>query len=164
MGILYLNFLNRPDSALFYFKKALDYSPEYPEALLNAGHSELALKNPVQAEQYFERLIAIDSLNAEVYLGLAEISAYKNNLSKAINYAIKSGQLDTLSDKPCIQTGNYYLLQKDTVNAVNFWEQAILRNPNNPNLLYGLSRYYFQTKNIEKSKKYETLYQRYHVE
>gem|GEM_PF-982357 len=161
IGTIYLHILNRTDSALVNFKRAVEIKPDYTEALYNCGISFINLKKTDSALFYINKAISSDSSFADSWLRLSDIYISTGDSLKAFSSAEQALKLDTVTDKPLITLGNLNLLKKDTTTAVKWWEQAISKNPRNPALLYGLSKYFLQKGDIRKSENYSLLYQKY---
>jgi tetratricopeptide (TPR) repeat protein len=160
-GTLYLHVLNMPDSALSCFNKALAVKPDYREALFNISGCLLGLNKRDSAKVILISLLEKHEMFADAWLRLADVYMAENEYENATHAAQRALQGDTVSDRPYISLGNILLLKKDTAGAVGMWEMAIDRNPANPSLLYGLSRYFQQTGNKTKAEKYAELFQRY---
>ncbi|NSW45060.1 MAG: hypothetical protein HPY79_04520 [Bacteroidales bacterium] len=157
LGLVYFTYAQNDSLATYWFKKAICINNNYSEALYNLARVKIKHKKNNEALRLLNKAIIIDSNNIYIMNDLANLYFSLNIKDSAytINNLIKIK--DTNSDIPYINEGNYFLLSGDTVHAVAQWEKAISKNPNNPNLLYGLSRYFKQHQNIEKSLYYERL-------
>lgn len=158
IGTIFLHLKNRPDSAIKYFAKAISYKPEYPEALFNYGMCCMQMNLTDSAISYFNRAISVDKAYSEAWIKLSELHIKKGDTGLAVAEAENALKCDSVSDAPLINLGNICLLQKDTALAVMWWEKAIEKKPQNPKLLYGLSKYFLQTGEKTKSENYNALF------
>lgn len=161
LGTLYLQLESRPDSALKYFKRAIELKPGYTEARYNAATCLLYLYQTDSAKKIILDLLKENENFANGWMRLADIYIAEKDFENAWPAAEKAAEYDTVSDSPYIVMGNILLMKNDTAGAAGFWEKAIARNPRNPKLLYGLSRYYQQTSKAEKAEKYRQLFEKY---
>lgn len=157
IGFIYLSFYNDPKQAIPWFKKALQKKPDYTEANYNLAFSYLKTKDTSNAINYYYNLLKIDSTHIQSLSDIANIRFSQKDTVEAIRLNEHMMKVDSLSDFPYINLGNYALLRSDTAKAVEFWEKAIRKNPNNTKLCYGMSKYFAQHGQIEKSNYYLNL-------
>jgi len=157
-GTLFYHIKNKPDSALKYFRKALAIKPDYIEALYNSGICFNLINMTDSSIVQFEKLLKYKYNYSGAWVKLSEIYREKKDFEKARIMGLNALIYDSLSDVPLINMGNICLLQLDTAKAVEWWEKAIEKNPHNPNLLFGLSRYFKQYENAEKADKYQKMF------
>jgi len=160
LGLIYFTYIHNDSLAIYWFEKAISIKSNYSEALYNLARVKIKHKKNNEALRLLNKALINDSNNIYIMNDLANLyfSLNLKDSAYALNNLIKIK--DANSDIPYINEGNYFLLSGDTVQAVSQWEIAISKNPNNPNLLYGLSRYFKQCKNLEKSLYYEHLLHR----
>lgn len=163
LGYIYLNYKNNIDSSLFFYLKAIHANSNYLEANYGAGLCYVKRNDFVKANQYFKNAIEVDSLYAPAWVEYAKIQFANKDETTAFNILNNVSKMDTLSDLAYITLGNFSLIKSDTSSAVEYWEQAIQRNPNNPQLLFGLYKYFSQIKKVKKSTHYKNLFDKYSV-
>ena len=157
-GTLFYHIKNKPDSALKYFRKALAIKPDYIEALYNSGICYKLINKTDSSIIQFEKLLRYKNNYSGAWVKLSEIYREKKDFEKAMTMGLNALIYDSISDVPLINMGNICLLQLDTAKAVEWWEKAIEKNPHNPNLLFGLSKYFKQNENAEKADKYQKMF------
>jgi len=103
------NLLNSPDSAIYYYKKSLPFTEEYPKsrakAYLNLGVSYRKLTQYDTSIRYLKQSEALNNLNNRTGLGMVygEIASVYNQQvkpEKAIEYLLKAIDLIKDSNKP----------------------------------------------------------------
>ncbi len=150
IGLIYLSFYNNSKTAIPWFEKALKVNPTYIEANFNLATCYMRLSDTLNAKKYFNQILIIDSTHIQTISEIANIYYAQNDLAKAVELNNKIIAIDNLTDLPYINLGNYALFKQDTLNATEWWEKALQKNPNNPKLCYGMSKYFTQHGNSEK--------------
>ena len=59
--------LGRPETALYYYERALEWTPQYSYLHVNLGILKAAMGDPDMAEQYFRNALEYDRSNPEAY-------------------------------------------------------------------------------------------------
>ncbi len=157
MGLLYMNYFANDSMARYWFNKALEIKENYAEAFYNLGKLYLRNHDSLLALHQFNMAVKYDSLNIYMLNDLANLyfSFHQQDSAWLINKKIE--QIDSTSDIPYINYGNYALMLHDTVSAVKYWEIAIVKHPVNPSLVNGLYHYFIQHGNSSKGQYYQTL-------
>lgn len=158
IGTIFLHLMQQPDSAIRYLRKALAARPGYTEARFNLANCFLQINLPDSARMHLEKLLNEQPDYSPAYIKMSDLCLQKKDFAGAAIYAEKALQADSVTDAPLIALGNLALLQNDTVTAVGWWEKAVARNPRNPGLLYGLFRYFKQTGDSLKAKRYDEMF------
>jgi tetratricopeptide (TPR) repeat protein len=161
LGSIYSGYYNDFKSAEKYYFNALKTEKDNAEILLSLGYLYQKNSKPDEAEKYYRKALASEPDNINACSLLANIYFLKGKEDTAMYYNNMIMNIDSLSDLPHINLGNYFLSLQDTVKAVECWEKAIYKVPSNPNLLYGLHRYFLQKNNRGKSEYYMKLYNHY---
>lgn len=156
LGNIYFTFYRDNKTAINYFKEALRSDSTNVEVLLNLGFI-FENENDPKARICYNSAIKYEPNNVNALTLFANYSNKMGNLEKAIFYNEKIMQIDTLTDVPYINIGNYYLALNDTINAIKYWENAINKVPKNKNLCNLLSKYFKEKRDIEKSTYYQKL-------
>jgi len=157
LGLVYFSYKKNDTLANYWLNKALAINPSYSEAAYNLSKVKLRQKDTLGSIHLLKKALQHDSSNIFVLNDLVNQYLFLNKKDTAIFYNKKILLVDSNSDKPYINFGNFALLEKDTARAVKQWEIAIQKNPSNLPLIYGLSRYFRQNKNEKKALYYENL-------
>lgn len=160
IGFIYLSFYHDPKQAIPWFKKALQKKYDHTEANYNLAFSYLKINDTLNAMKYYYNLLKIDSTHIQSISDLANIRFSQKDTLAAEQLNKQIMKIDTVSDLPYINLGNYALLSHDTSKAVEWWEKALNKNPNNPKLCNGLSNYFIQHGQTEKGNYYYNLLNR----
>lgn len=158
LGLVYYHFLLDDSMACYWFNKAISTKPNYSEAIYNLSKVKLRQNDILECLSLLRKSWKYDSTNIFILNDIANIYYfYLHQKDSAIFFNNKIIIMDSTTDKPYINLGNYALTDKDTILAVKYWELAISKNRNNPALLYGLSRYFKQNNNDKKAMYYNNL-------
>jgi|AntAceMinimDraft_17_1070374.scaffolds.fasta_scaffold01072_1 tetratricopeptide (TPR) repeat protein len=154
LGLIYLKNYNQYNKAVYYFKKAIDASPENYMAYANLAYSYQMLKDYKKAIKYYKKSIDLNPKFTGAISMLANLYNELGNFENAVDLNKKIIEIDNTTDKPYVNLGNYFLMKSDTVTAVFYWEKAIEKMPVNYRLCINLSRYFRQTGNLKKADIY----------
>lgn len=157
LGLVYMVYLKNYNQAEKWLKEAINLKDNYAEANYNLARLRLAQKDTFFAKHFFIQAFQNDEKNIFIISDLANLYFAIGKKDSAIILNNKIAEIDTLSDIPYINMGNYALLSHDTNNAVMNWEKAIKKNQNNRSLIYGLSQFFSQHENKEKADYYNKL-------
>jgi protein O-mannosyl-transferase len=158
IGTIYFNFYKDYKSAIPYLRKAVYYDSTYKPAYYNLALSYKAAGNSDSSAYYYSYAYRYDSSNVLLISEYANLENENGNFNKALLLNKKIMILDTASDLPYINIGNYFLAHSDTVHAIENWEIALLKVPENKELCYNLYMYFTSKNNLEKSKNYKKKY------
>lgn len=158
IGTIYFNFFGDFKSAIPFLRKAVAYDSTYYQAYYNLALSYKALKNSDSSLYFYAYACKYDSANVSLISEFANLEYENGNFEKAMLLNEKLKLLDPLSDLPYINIGNYLLTNGDTVSAVENWETALLKVPDNAELCYNLYMYFKTKNNIEKAQNYRKMY------
>ncbi len=141
LGIVYNRVYKNYDTALIYLNKALEYEPEDPMTLFNAGMAYEGMKDYTSAVTSLERSLASDSTAINTRSRLANIYYGLGEFRRAIELNQEIMEIAPGEALPYVNLGNYYIFQKDTANGIRFYEKAVeLGAP--PDASIFLSKYY----------------------
>lgn len=138
------------------FAEAFDYlKKNYPEPITDlkilsrfAYTSRMTGKLP-EAENYYLRILAQDSVNVPVLMSLAGIQIKRENNGKALYYYEKAIKIDTNNFVVYKQLGRLYLEKPDTTNAVKYLQKANTLQPQEADVAADLSLLLISMKKIE---------------
>lgn len=150
IGLVYLTFYNNPQTAKAWFDKALKIKPDYLEAKYNLANCLIRTGDTLNSINLYKQVLAIDSNHIQTLSEIANIYYVMKDSIKAAELNFKIITIDSVTDLPYINLGNYALLRHDTLAATVWWEKALQKNPDNPKLCYGMAKYFTQHGNSEK--------------
>ncbi|MFH2096392.1 MAG: hypothetical protein ABIJ16_11850 [Bacteroidota bacterium] len=157
LGNIYYSYYRDYNKAIQWYTKLVENDSLNKETWLNLGYAYESVSNKQGAESCYLEVIEIDSSNIQARSLLANLFYGNGNPEKALALNNEIMAIDSTTDIPYINLGNYSLLEADTAGAVKYWEKAIEIVPGNKNLLYGLVRYFEQTGNETKAAYYKQL-------
>jgi protein O-mannosyl-transferase len=157
LGIIhYRVYKNNPD-AIRCWREAGKYDNTYADPWYNIAVAYENENKLDSAEFYYQTAVSVKKDFIIAYSNLSNLYYKKGNLKKAISTNEKIMEVDSSSDIPYVNIGNYYLLMADTIQAISFWEKAIVKQPYNAKLNKTLSNYFKHIGNIEKANYYGNL-------
>ncbi|MGC8866131.1 MAG: tetratricopeptide repeat protein [Bacteroidales bacterium] len=130
LGTVYSTLLGEHRKAIPYFEAALK-----SDSLNVAGYINLAfvwrqLGDNKMAKYFYSKVLQRDSTKVKAYFKLAEIYFEEGNKEEAIRLNLLATRFDPYTDVPYLNIGNYHLLSKDTLTAVEWYEKAAEKQPN----------------------------------
>lgn len=134
LGTIYVNYLNTPEKAHLLFEQAIALKPGYVEAHYNLGFSYEKRNMPDSAIKYYKKTLLLDDHYMLAYARLNEIYLKNNEYKNAIENSLRSIQAFPGKAEFYIHLGNAYLLEKDTISGIKYFEQAVRLEPSNNNL------------------------------
>lgn len=134
LGTIYLDYLNKPDIAQVYFHQALALKSDYTEALYNLGFSFEKKMMPDSAIKYFEKTLKADKFHLLAYTHINQQLLNKRDFRKAIEVNEQAIKFYPGKAEFYINMGNSYMLKKDTINGIMYFEKGLMLEPNNNNL------------------------------
>lgn len=172
---LAFNELNKPDSALLYFGKALDIcrtidcGETYCAVLNNLGMTLFQIGNTKQSESYFEEAYscmlengASKDLDNIIYnLFVLSIVNGKPNIEKQVDHLLKNDLISKSNTKKALlylNVGGYYQRNSNWTEAKKYFMKADsihhILGEQNPEVLHALGLIYGKEKNYLKAKEY----------
>ncbi len=85
LGILYSNFKNEPEKAIFHFKESLKHNPKNMKTYAGLGFVLLNSGKIPEAKEVFMKALEINKLIPEIYVGLATANIRENDFVSAIS-------------------------------------------------------------------------------
>ena len=123
-------------------------------AYANLAYCYQMLNDYKKAIKHYKK--AID-LNPEFIDAISQLAGLYNKageLDMAVNLNKRIMKIDSNSYVPYINIGNYYFMKADTVTAVSYWEEAVVKYPYNRKLCIILSSYFQKKGDLEKANYY----------
>ncbi|MEZ5197432.1 MAG: tetratricopeptide repeat protein [Bacteroidales bacterium] len=158
LATIYSFFLGNNEEAIKCLKKAIEIRPKEDTYYFNLSLLyDMNLKDKKRALKYMKDAYALDPESKDNMNNLARLYAENKFFDSANLINEKLLQLDSLSDIPHINSGNYAIIQGDTINAVRHWEKAVELNPANDQISLWLSRHFNTLGDRTKSSYYQKL-------
>lgn len=134
LGAIYLEYLNKPELAQPLLVEAISLKPDYIEATYNLGFSFEKQNKPDSAIKYYEKTLLLDGNNFNAHSRIFPQLLKTGNSRKAVDFGHKSIHSFPANAAFFINLGNAYIIEKDTLAAIKYFEQAIEIEPSNFNL------------------------------
>lgn len=134
LGIIYLEYLNRPELSQPFFEQALSIKPDYVEANYNLGFSYEKRMLTDSAIKYFEKVLEYDNSHRLAYSHLHQQLLNKKDFRKAIEYSERAIKAFPENAEFYINLGNSYMLEKDTLSGIEYFVKGLNVEPANTNL------------------------------
>lgn len=155
LASIYCNFTGDFKAAIPHFKRAIALDSTYAQARYNLAFALDKVGERSEAIRQYEKAMKLDPVQYPMgYTNLGQLYFQEGKLEKAIEVNKVAMGLFPGSDLPYVSIGNLFLMQKDTVKAVEWWEKALQIYPDNANLAGGLSQYFRQHGDGEKADYY----------
>lgn len=156
LGSVYVNFANKPDSAILFLKRAIALNPKLQPAWVNLGLAYRKNQQYDSALYCYRKVLEQDPREVKALIAMANVYNDIGDFDKAIKINEEAMKLNPESDLPYRNIGNYYILRGDTANAVRYWEQAAQKNPAY-DICMQLNSLYHLRGNMEKANYYYEL-------
>lgn len=153
LGAAYSAKLNH-ESAIYHFRKALEYKPEYPVALDNLG-SELSEKGEYKiAISLFKKAIQLKPDFSKAYYNSGTTLILLNRYEEAYDYLKKTIELDPEYIEAYINISKILLKQGKFNEAIFYLKEIIRKDPSNVDATYNLGALYLKTGNLKEAVTY----------
>ncbi len=129
LGTVYLFMTSKPDSAIYFLKKATDLDPGLQPAWVNLGMAYRKMAEYDKAIECYTHLLQVNPNNLKAIFALADVYNDMGDFNRALKMNEDVMKVYPQLEMPYINIGNYYILKADTAMAVNYWEQAAAKNP-----------------------------------
>lgn len=156
LGAAYLQ-QGKLDIALDEFKVAAEIDPTYAFAFNGLGLVNAALKQDKEANEYFNRALALEPNNSEVHNNLGNFLCARGRYDESITEYLAAVK-NPLYATPALAYTNAGVCsarKKDFANAENFYSQALQIDPLNHQAAYQLALLQYQRKDAAAA--YKTL-------
>lgn len=137
-----------------HYKSALAIYPEFFNALVDLGRTELLLNNLDGALQAYVSLIKVDSTFSDAYLQIALIYEEKKELKKAIRFYEKTIELSPKNINAYTNLSFIYFRTGNIQLSIEVNERAIQENPNAYEPYVNIGKTYYNEGQAEKALPY----------
>ncbi len=124
LATVYINFTEKPDSAFFFLKQAIELNPDFQPAWVNLALAYRKKQNIDSAMYCYERILKVNPKELNAIFKLADLYFDKGDVAKAfqMNEDVMKSNPDL--DIPYFNIGFYYISLGDTNTCIKYWEQA----------------------------------------
>lgn len=120
---------NQPDSALYFYKKAVEVDPEYPFGYVGLGELEVK-SNPKSADDLFKKAFGLAKKNASIPTEVAEIYIAEGNRIKAAEALERARKVNKKYSGILVVEGDALKKEGKIGEACSSYENAILFDKN----------------------------------
>jgi tetratricopeptide (TPR) repeat protein len=151
IGTLYINIFNNAGKAHPFFKKSISLKPDDEVTQFNDAFCYEKKNLPDSAIYYYENLVQSKTTYLPVYTQLRELYWKKSDYTKAIECDKKAIEINSFDPRLYINLGNSYMANKDTLNGILQFEEALTKEPDNLLLLNQITTFLTTSGYIERA-------------
>jgi tetratricopeptide (TPR) repeat protein len=133
--------LNQPDSARYFYQKAVEIAPEYPFGYVGLGKTELK-NNPKIADDLFKKAFGLAKKDASVPTEAAEVYLAAGNKIKADEALERARKINKKYSGIYLAEGDMLKSEGKIGDACSRYENAILFNANDKAAYLRLAQIY----------------------
>ena len=149
--------LGDQDNILMTLNKATEIAPMDSRPIIKLAELSFIQGNTNMANAYLDKALELNSINPQAYYMRGVILMSKNDTVQALKQFMKARSQDDTFIDPVLQIANIYAAQRNPM-ARDFYNQAILMEPDNYAIYYDLAMYLQDNGNPEKALEiYDTL-------
>ena len=156
LGTVYLFMGKNYDSAVYFLDKAIRLDSTLQPAWVNLGMAYRELKQYDKALACYEHILRVNPNQVKAVFAMANVYNDMGEFDHAVAMNEEMAKKFPQSEMPYVNIGNYYMMRKDTLTAVNYWERAASINPTYE-LCVQLNSLYLLKKDEEKATYYYNL-------
>lgn len=142
LGFITYMYLGKQSDGISYMEKAAQIDPGYEDAHFNLGYAYKQQGDFKKSIGHFREARRINPMKLLYYTEEAEALFESGDRARALILYDEASGIDLASDLPLISIGNIYWLAGDSVAAVENWEKAFERNPENREVCLNLWGYF----------------------
>jgi tetratricopeptide (TPR) repeat protein len=120
------------DEAIYSFDRAVEYKPDYGEALLNNARANLAVHQHFAALEQLAQLAEVWPDTSLLYFTQGLIHNEMGRTSMAMADFLKAQKLDSTNAEILVNIANLHYHQHQSDTAIQFLQQALKINANQP--------------------------------
>jgi tetratricopeptide (TPR) repeat protein len=129
LGTVYLFMGKNYDSAIYFLRKAIAIDSTLQPAWVNLGMAYREQKEYQKAIACYEHILKVNPNQIKAIFALANVYNDMGDFDRAVKMNEELMKTYPRLEMPYVNIGNYYMLRKDTVTAVDYWEKAASINP-----------------------------------
>ena len=135
----------------YMYKKAVAENPDNPQAYLKLGKSYLSTGDYKKAINHLITAAKLQPSGTEVYYSLAKAYGASENYKAKIEVLKKIATIEPNSATAYVRLGMANSIVKKHKQASEFYEQALMLNPQYPNLRYLMAVSYYGSNQYDES-------------
>ncbi|MFN3927445.1 MAG: tetratricopeptide repeat protein [Pseudanabaenaceae cyanobacterium] len=140
--------------AIVYWQKAVEWYPEYIDALYNLGTAYHKLRRYQEAVSYFEKIISIDPKHISALYNLGLTLVEQSRFEVAINVYKQVLSIDPNDTDTYIGLGFAYFMMQEWEEAENAYKRVLDINPKSTSALVGLGATLIRKEQIQEAVSY----------
>jgi tetratricopeptide (TPR) repeat protein len=133
--------LNQPDSARYFYQKAVETDPEYPFGYVGVGKVDMK-NNPKAADDLFKKAFGLAKKDASVPTEVAEVYVAAENKIKADEALERARKVNKKYSGIYLAEGDMLKSEGKIGEACSLYENAILFDPNDKAAYLRLAQIY----------------------
>lgn len=130
VGVVYYTYLNDINNAKKFFKLAIAHKEKYSQAYENLGNCYKREKNSKEAYDAYKQAILFNHTQFTAYTALIDLFFLQKDYNQTLNIINFSEQQFPNNYELLIQKANCYLMKKDTLESIIYYEKAYEISPN----------------------------------
>jgi tetratricopeptide (TPR) repeat protein len=127
LGAAYINFTKKPDSGMFFLKKAITLRPDLQSAYVNMAMAYRKKNQLDSAIINYQKVLQINPGALSAVFKMADLYFEKGEVGNAIKINEDIIKAYPTLDVPYFNIGYYHIMHGDTTTAIQYWEQAARR-------------------------------------
>ncbi len=137
------------DDAIYSFNRAVQYKPDYAEALLNNARANLAVHQHFAALEQLSQLAEVWPDTSLLYFTQGLIHSEMGQTNKALVDFFKARKSDSENAEILVNIANIYYHEHQADSAINYLQQALKINANQPHAYNILAMVYAYQNEVE---------------
>lgn len=129
LGTVYFFMGKNYDSATYFLQKAIELDSTLQPAWVNLGMVYREQKMYQKAIECYDHILKVNPNQIKAVFALANVYNDMGDFDRALKMNMDVMKIYPKLEMPYVNIGNFYLLRKDTVTAVKYWEKAATINP-----------------------------------
>jgi hypothetical protein len=125
LGIIQSRIYKNYDSAIYLFRNADRYNPDDAQTLFNLGQAYEGKQMYDSAMRCYEKSLSLDSTAISTRSRMANLYYSMGDFRKAVEMNQEISRIAPEESLPFVNIGNYYFFQRDTLNALKYYERAV---------------------------------------
>ncbi len=129
LGTVYLFIAKDFDSAVYFLNKAISLDSTLQPAWVNLGMAYKENKDYGKAISCYQKVLQINPNQVKAVFAMADLYNEMGDFNRAVAMNEELARQYPGLEMPYVNIGNYHMLRRDTVTAVQFWEKAVSIRP-----------------------------------
>lgn len=134
LGTIYLEYLHNFPKAKTFFEQAIVINPEYAEAYYNLAFCYERMNQPDSAIKYYEKTLQLNVMNPAAHTHIYQQLLKTGDVPRMMEYSNKAIQSFPNHAEHYINLGNSYMMMRDTIIGIKYFEQGLSKEPENQHI------------------------------